>query len=95
MGFRDAFWSATVVGQVIFLIGVAAVNARKGLKDKMLWFDVMMSLAHLVLLKAYKPLGDAVTRRAFGGHVYGSATYTIGGMGALSTVTATTFRCRP
>ncbi len=60
--FRGAFWSATVIGQAVFLIGVAAVNAREGLKNKMLWFDVLMSLAHLVLLKAYEPLGDAGSR---------------------------------
>jgi len=60
--FRSAFWSATIIGQAVFLIGVAAVNAREGLKNKMLWFDVMMSLAHLVLLKAYEPLGDTGSR---------------------------------
>jgi hypothetical protein len=42
MRFRGAFWSATVIGQVIFLIGVAAANAREGLENKMLWFDVVM-----------------------------------------------------
>ena len=60
MRFRGAFWSATIIGQAVFLIGKAPVNAREGLNNKMLWFDVLMSLAHLVLLKAaYEPLGDA------------------------------------
>lgn len=60
--FRGMFWFATVVGQAVFLGGVAAVNAREILKDKMLLFDVLMSLTHVGLLKAYDPLGTA---RAF------------------------------
>ncbi len=60
--FRGAFWSATVIGQAVFLIGVATVNVCEGLKNRMLWFDVLMSLAHLVLLKAYDPQGDAESR---------------------------------
>jgi hypothetical protein len=57
--FRGMFWFATVVGQAVFLGGVAAVNAREILKDKMYLFDVLMTLAHVVLLTAYDPLGDA------------------------------------
>jgi hypothetical protein len=57
--FRGMFWFATVVGQAVFLGGVAAVNARAILKDKMYLFDVLMSLAHIGLLKAYDPLGAA------------------------------------
>ena len=57
--FRGMFWFATVVGQAVFLGGVAAVNAREILKDKMLLFDVLMSLTHVGLLKAYDPLGAA------------------------------------
>ena len=55
--FRGMFWFATVVGQAVFLGGVATVNAREILKDKMFLFDVLMSLAHIGLLKAYDPLG--------------------------------------
>ncbi len=57
--FRGMFWFATVVGQTVFLGGVAAVNAREILKDKMYLFDVLMSLTHIGLLKAYDPLGTA------------------------------------
>ncbi len=68
--FRGMFWFATVVGQAVFLGGVAAVNARQILKDKMYLFDVLMSLAHVGLLKAYGPLGAArpvpAKRRWFG-----------------------------
>jgi hypothetical protein len=53
--FRGMFWFATVVGQAVFLGGVAAVNAREILKDKMYLFDVLMSLAHVGLLAAYDP----------------------------------------
>jgi hypothetical protein len=55
--FRGMFWFATVVGQAVFLVGVVAVNARDILKDKMHFFDLLMSLAHIGLLKAYDPLG--------------------------------------
>ena len=65
--FRGMFWFATVIGQAVFLGGVAAVNAREILKDKMYLFDVLMTLAHVGLLTAYDPLGAAhpstVTRR--------------------------------
>ena len=54
--FRGMFWFATVVGQAVFLGGVAAVNAREIFRDKMYLFDVLMSLAHVGLLKAYNPL---------------------------------------
>ena len=69
--FRGMFWFATVVGQAVFLGGVAAVNAREILKDKMYLFDVLMSLAHVGLLMAYDPLGSvrpspATRRRWFG-----------------------------
>ncbi|MDQ3636862.1 MAG: hypothetical protein M3426_02545 [Actinomycetota bacterium] len=57
--FRGMFWFATVVGQAVFLGGVAAVNAREILKDKMYLFDVLMSLAHVGLLMVYDPLGAA------------------------------------
>jgi hypothetical protein len=56
--FRGKFWLATVCGQAIFLGGVAVVNARDILKHKMLLFDVLMSLAHLALLRVYDPLGE-------------------------------------
>ena len=49
------FWFATIVGQAVFLGGVAAVNVREIFKDKMYLFDVLMSLAHLGLLKLYDP----------------------------------------
>ena len=59
--FRGIFWLATIIGQAIFLIDVAAVDGREMFKDKMSVFDVLMSLAHLGLLKAYNPL-EATTR---------------------------------
>jgi hypothetical protein len=61
--FRGMFWFATVIGQAVFLGGVTAVNARMLLKDKMVLFDALMSLAHVGLLMAYDPLDDA---RPFG-----------------------------
>ncbi len=69
--FRGMFWFATVVDQAVFLGGVAGVNARDILKDKMYLFDVVMSLAHIGLLKPYDPLGVArplptKRRRRFG-----------------------------
>ncbi len=54
--FRGKFWLATAVGHAILLIGTATVHGRDALKDKMSLFDVMISLAHLGLLKAYDPL---------------------------------------
>ncbi len=57
--FRGMFWFATVVGQAVFLGGVAAVNAREIFRDKMLLFDVLTSLTHVGLLKAYDPLEAA------------------------------------
>lgn len=57
--FRGMFWFATIVGQTVFLGGVAAVNAREILKDKMYLFDVLMSLAHVGLLRVYDPLEAA------------------------------------
>jgi hypothetical protein len=70
--FRGMFWLATVVGQAIFLVGVAAVRAREILKDKMYFFDVVMSLAHLGLLKAYDPLGMAVPPRPLWRRFFGA-----------------------
>lgn len=62
--FRGMFWFATVVGQTVFLGGVAAVHAREVLKDKMYLFDVLMSLAHVGLLWMYDdPRKAASVRR--------------------------------
>jgi hypothetical protein len=55
--FRGMFWFATIIGQAVFLGGVVAVNIRESAKDEVLVFDVLMSLAHILLLKAYDPLG--------------------------------------
>jgi hypothetical protein len=60
--FRGMFWFATIIGQAILLIGIAAVNGREMFKSKMSMFDVLMSLAHLGLLKAYDPLEAARPR---------------------------------
>jgi len=64
------FWFATVVGQTVFLGGVAVVHAREVFKDKMYLFDVLMSLAHVGLLWIYDPLEAArplpARRRWFG-----------------------------
>ena len=57
--FRGTFWFATVLCQTVFLGGVAAVNAREILKDKMYLFDVLMVLAHVGLLWVYDPLQAA------------------------------------
>lgn len=57
--FRGLFWFATILGQVVFLCGVVAVNGRQILKDKMYLFDLLMSLAHLGLLMVYGPPEDA------------------------------------
>ncbi len=54
--FRGIFWFATAVGQAVFLIGISVVHAREVLKQKIFLFDILMSLAHIGLLKAYKPL---------------------------------------
>jgi len=62
--FRGMFWFATIVGQAIFLGGVAAVNVRDNVRDEVLLFDVLMSLAHVVLLTAYDPLEDIQPRRS-------------------------------
>jgi nitrate reductase NapE component len=67
--FRGMFWFATIVGQAIFLGGITAVNVRDNVRNEVLLFDVLMSLAHVVLLKAYDPLGDVQpyrSRRRFG-----------------------------
>jgi hypothetical protein len=68
--FRGMFWFATIIGQVVFLMGIAALSGREMFKDKMYLFDVLMSLAHLGLLKAYDPLEAArlrpVRQRWFG-----------------------------
>ena len=69
--FRGMFWLATVVGQAVFLVGVAAVRAREILNNKIYLFDVLMSLTHVGLLRAYDPLGaaephSAKRRRWFG-----------------------------
>lgn len=46
------------------------MNAREILKDKMYQFDVLISLTHVGLLKAYDPLRDTrfhpTKRRWFG-----------------------------
>ena len=60
--FRGMFWVATVIGQAIFLIGVAAIHAREILKDKMFLFDILMSLMHVGLLKAYDPRAASSSR---------------------------------
>ena len=57
--FRGMFWLATVVGQAVFLVGVATVRAREILNNKMYLFDVLMSLTHVGLLRASHPLGAA------------------------------------
>jgi hypothetical protein len=54
--FRGIFWFATAVGQAIFLIGIGIVHAREVLKQRIFLFDILMSLAHISLLKAYRPL---------------------------------------
>jgi hypothetical protein len=75
--FRGMFWFATIVGQAIFLGGVAAVNVRQNARDEVLLFDILMSLAHLVLLKAYGPLGNIQPRRSrrrFGVASYGPSS---------------------
>jgi hypothetical protein len=54
--FRGMFWFATIIGQAIFLSGIAAINGREIFRDKMSLFDVLMSLAHLGLLRIYDPL---------------------------------------
>ena len=68
--FRGMFWFATIIGQAVFLMGIAALSGREMFKDKMSLFDVLMSLAHLCLLKAYDALEVAwprpVWRRWFG-----------------------------
>jgi hypothetical protein len=62
--FRGLFWFATIIGQAILLIGIAALNSREMFKDKMVLFDFLISLAHLGLLLAYNPLKDARPRPA-------------------------------
>jgi hypothetical protein len=67
--FRDMFWFATVVGQAILLIGIAALGGREVSKNKMSLLEVLMSLAHLGVLKAHDPLEAArprLVRRRFG-----------------------------
>jgi hypothetical protein len=54
--FRGRFWLATAVGQATFLTGTGVVHARELLEQKIYLFDVLMSLAHIALLMAYKPL---------------------------------------
>src|SRR5215210_1811381 len=61
--FRGMFWFATIVGQAVFLGGVTALNDRENPKDEILLFDVLVSLAHLVLLRAYDPLEATRPRR--------------------------------
>ena len=62
--FRGMFWFATVVGQAVFLGGVAVVNARDIFKEKMYLFDALMPLAHVILLIAYDPLAARGPRMA-------------------------------
>ena len=60
--FRGMFWVATVIGQAVFLIGVAAIHAREISKDKMFLFDILVSLMHVGLLKAYDPRAASSSR---------------------------------
>jgi hypothetical protein len=57
--FRGMFWFATVVGQTVYLGGVATVHARDIFKEKMYLFDVLMSLAHIGLSGIHDPLEAA------------------------------------
>lgn len=60
--FRGTFWFATVIGQAIFLTGISIAHAHEMQKqgkpfvDILLFFDVLMSLAHIGLLRFYNPL---------------------------------------
>ena len=54
--FRRMFWFATIVGHGTFLVGVAIVNAREMLKQKVFLFDILVSLVHIALLRTYMPL---------------------------------------
>ena len=61
--FRGMFWFATVIGQSVFLIGVAIIHARNILQAKLSLFDVLMSIMHLGLLAVYDPLRNEQPRR--------------------------------
>ncbi len=61
--FRGMFWFATVIGQSVFLIGVAILHARNILQAKLSLFDVLMSIMHLGLLAVYDPLRNGQLRR--------------------------------
>ncbi len=54
--FRGMFWFATIVGQAVSLGGVTVLYACEISKNKLLLFDILMLLAHVILLKAYDPL---------------------------------------
>lgn len=60
--FRGAFWFAAVIGQGVFLLGISVAHAREMLMQKkfsvdtLFLFDVLVSLAHIVLLAVYNPL---------------------------------------
>jgi hypothetical protein len=59
---RGTFWYATAIGQGIFLLGASVVHAREMIKEKnfnpgnagpIFYFDILLPLAHLALLRAY------------------------------------------
>jgi hypothetical protein len=60
--FRGPFWFATAIGQGVFLWGASVVHAREMMKEKnfspgnagpVFFFDLLLPLAHLVLLRMY------------------------------------------
>ncbi len=60
--FRGSFWSATAIGQGVFLWGASAVHAQQMIKERnfnpgnagpVFFFDVLLPLVHLGLLSAY------------------------------------------
>lgn len=61
--FRGLFWVATAIGQGIFLVGVAILHGREALRQKLFLFDVLMSSAHIFLLKVYNPLENESSPR--------------------------------
>ena len=59
---RGPFWLATVLGQGVFLWGASGVHAREMIKEKnfkpgnagaVFFFDVLLPVVHLALLRAY------------------------------------------
>jgi hypothetical protein len=62
---RGSFWLATAIGQAIFLWGASAVHAREMMRERnfkpgnagpIFFFDVLVPLVHLGLLRAYDRL---------------------------------------